>query len=75
MKKVHARKSSDKTSVKHSARSAPVEYQVTTAHGDAGISQPFASLAGAQRALEKVRHLYPDAFISTVRGTTTDRDI
>lgn len=48
------------------AATPAVAYQVTTPHGDGGISQPFETLAGAQRALEKIRQLYPDAFITTL---------
>lgn len=53
--------------------SAPVEYQVMTPDSIEGLSQPFATLAGAQRALEKIRTLHPGAYIASVRGSPADR--
>jgi hypothetical protein len=34
----------------------------------AGVSQAFATLAGAQRALPSVQQVYPDAFITQLSG-------
>lgn len=56
-----------------SAASAPVEYQIATPNGIEAISQPFATLAGAKRALAKIRLLHPDAYITSMRGGPADR--
>ncbi len=51
-----------------SETAAPCGYQIMTMHGTTGVSQAFATLAGAQRALPTVRQVYPDAFITELSG-------
>jgi hypothetical protein len=43
-------------------------YQIVTLQSSTGISQVFATLAGADRALPAVRQVYPDAYITQVSG-------
>lgn len=49
-------------------RAAPGGYQIVTLQSSTGISQVFATLAGADRALPAVRQVYPDAYITQVSG-------
>lgn len=58
-------KSSKANSAAHSALGG---YQIVTLQSSAGISQVFATLAGADRALPAVRQVYPDAYITQVSG-------
>jgi hypothetical protein len=54
-------------------RAASGGYQIVTLQSSAGISQVFATLAGADRALPAVRQVYPDAYITQVSGFDVHR--